>query len=136
MSKQLAVPFSIDSLGRVSFIENPYRQIAQRLEVLIGTQLRTRVMLADYGVAALNYLFEPLDADTLDADTRDMLVEEIRVAIQRWEPRVEVHDIIAEVRDDTTLSITVYFSMLDANQDREVHTADVLVGGTVVTLDA
>jgi uncharacterized protein len=131
MSKQLAVPFSIDSLGRVSFIENPYRQIAQRLEVLIGTQLRTRVMLADYGVAALNYLFEPLDADT-----RDMLVEEIRVAIQRWEPRVEVHDIIAEVRDDTTLSITVYFSMLDANQDREVHTADVLVGGTVVTLDA
>lgn len=124
MARQLAVPFAIDPLGRVAFVEDPYEQMAQRLEVLIGTQIGTRVMLPDYGVNTVGRLF-----DTLDAGMVERLTDEIRSAVHAWEPDVIVQNIVTDT-EDSTLILTVYFSL--AGPDPSTHAATVVVGGSVV----
>lgn len=122
MSKQLALPFAIDALGRVAFVEDPYRQTAQRLELLIGTALRSRAMRPDFGVDTYAYIFSVMDEGTIDR-----LTTEITSAVAAWEPGAVINEVIPTT-EDTALSLTVYFSLVGIEDDQGVGTATVQIG--------
>jgi len=130
MTRELAVPFGIDTLGRVAFTEDPYQQIANHLTLLIGTRLNERVMAPSYGVDTWGYIF-----DINDPSTFDRLSLEVEQAILAWEPLVEIRSIEPNVdREGGLLGITVYFSLRGVDTgDLTVHQAFVKTGGTVVS---
>lgn len=129
MSRELALPFAVDPLGRIAFVEDPYQQIANHLVLLVGTRLNERLMNPTYGVDTLAYVFDVNDEATLQR-----LTLEIEQAITDWEPLVEVQNIEPDIDQmDGVLGVTVYFSLRGIDTaDTDVHQAYIKTGGTVV----
>lgn len=130
-TREITVPFAIDELGRVAFVTDPYAQISQHIQLLIGTRLNERFMLPQYGIDTLSYVFESLDEGTIQR-----MQVEIEHAISDWEPLVLVQGItITPNLDEATLSVSVDYSIqapaTSARADT-VHTALIKVGGSVV----
>lgn len=129
MSREIALPFSVDPLGRIAFVEDPYQQIANHLVLVVGTRLNERLMRATYGVDSLAYVFNVNDEATLQR-----LTLEVEQAIADWEPLVDVRDIVPDVsQEDAILGVTVYFSLVGLDTaDTSVYQAYIKTGGTVV----
>jgi phage baseplate assembly protein W len=129
MPREMVLPFAIDPLGRVAFSEDPYEQAANRLEMLLGTPLRTRVMNPDYGVDTFGYVFAVNDEATLARLTSD-----IEDAASTWETQVVIRDVVPQSGEDDQLSVTVYFSLVGVSEGvDDLHTASIQIGGTVVS---
>ena len=71
-------------------------QIKSDLLVLLLTNPRERVMLADFGTPLNRLVFEPNDAGTL-VQVKDLIANSIR----NWEPRIAVQDIEVSNNVDT-----------------------------------
>lgn len=129
MTRELAMPFAVDTLGRIAFVEDPYQQIANHLILLVGTRLNERVMLPTYGLDTLAYVFDENDEATLQR-----LTLEVEQAVGDWEPLVEVRDIEPDVdQENGILGVTVYFSLRGIDTDTSVYQAYIKTGGTVVS---
>lgn len=63
-----------------------------------------------YGTNIRTYLFEPLD------DIRDLLTNEIRLAIDTWEPRVRVLDVVLKQPRDRELEVTIDYEILETRR--------------------
>lgn len=83
-------------------------QIKSDLLVLLLTNPRERVMLADFGTPLHRLVFEPNDQTVID-DARDMIAESIRL----WEPRIAIQDI------DITNSTDIVKDSLDPDDLKE-----------------
>lgn len=130
MTRELAVPFAIDPLGRVAFSEDPYQQISNHLVLLVGTRLNERAMMPNYGIDTLAHVFAPNDEMTLQR-----LSLEIEQTIAEYEPLVDLRGIEPQISDEETLlGVTVYFSLRGIDTaDEAVRTAFIKTGGTVVS---
>lgn len=130
MTRELALPFAVDPLGRIAFVEDPYQQITNHLVLLVGTRLNERLMKPTYGVDSLAYVFDVNDEATLQR-----LTMEVEQAVEEWESLVEVRG-VEPVVDQTEgiLGVTVYFSLRGIDTaDTAVHQAFIKTGGTVVS---
>jgi phage baseplate assembly protein W len=65
----------------VSDLDSIYQSIGN----ILGTSLRSRFFLPEFGSAIEELLFEPMDELTVAA-----LYDTIVIAIQKWEPRVDL----------------------------------------------
>jgi phage baseplate assembly protein W len=83
-------------------------QIKADLLQLLLTNPGERVMLPEYGVPLRRLVFEPNDT-RLEMAARNMIAE----AIQKWEPRVEIKDIIVSSQIDAS-----DLSPLDSRDER------------------
>ena len=55
------------------------------IENILGTELETRVMLPEFGSSLRHLLFEPMNRETAF-----QIYTETIIAVQRWEPRVNI----------------------------------------------
>lgn len=60
------------------------------IRMVLSTVPGERVMRPDFGCAMWDYVFAPLDANTLG-----MIEKTVREALGRWEPRIAVDDVRA-----------------------------------------
>ena len=65
-------------------------EIDGALRFIIGTAPGERVMRPEFGCAIWDLLFAPTDPNTLG-----LMVQAVRQAVGRWEPRVEVESVTA-----------------------------------------
>src|SRR5262249_30306492 len=79
--------------------------IESSLEVLLLTRVGERVMRGDFGSRLGEMVFLPGSEQNLKAIER-----EVDQVIRRWEPRVEVLDVIAEADADDPTHVTVSLS--------------------------
>ncbi|WP_197085225.1 GPW/gp25 family protein [Saccharothrix sp. ST-888] len=93
----MTIPFAIDSTGGVAQTDDLWRQLLDRIQALVGTQLGERVARADYGVDSAGLLFT---SDQL-ASARMQLA--VRDAVAAWEPSARVTSIRANVNDQLGL---------------------------------
>lgn len=86
-------PVKIDpSTGR--FLTSEYEDdIKEAIEIILNTSKGERVMRSDFGSNVLNYIFE-----TMDATTINLFKKEVEEAIFLWEPRVR--DIEVNINKD------------------------------------
>lgn len=86
-------PVKIDpSTGR--FVTSEYEDdIKEAIEIILNTSKGERVMRSDFGSNVLNYIFE-----TMDATTINLFKKEVEEAIFLWEPRVR--DIEVNINKD------------------------------------
>ena len=83
----LAFPLQVDRAGGIALARG-HDDIQQALELILGTAPGERPMRPEFGCGVHDFVF-----DTIDAETIGRMDTEIRYALDRWEPRVEVEKV-------------------------------------------
>jgi hypothetical protein len=83
-------PLQVTPQGRIA--QSRYEQrIEEAIVLILSTAPGERPMLPDFGCGIQNALFAPNDARTIA-----LVVHEVRKALTRFEPRIDVLDVHAE----------------------------------------
>ena len=79
-----AFPMRIDSGGAVALVRRE-REIEEAIRLILGTAYGERPMRPEFGCGIHDYVFESVDAYLVGR-----LEQEVRRALDRWEPRIDV----------------------------------------------
>ena len=112
----LAFPLQVDARGALSLAGGD-DDIAQAIELILGTAPGEREMRPEFGCAVHDLVF-----DTIDAAMIGKLETAIRGALDRWEPRIDVDDLafdLSEVEDGRLL-ITISYRIRTTNNQRNL----------------
>lgn len=80
----LSFPLGVDPLGGVATVSEE-ADVDQAIGIILGTAPGERPMRPEFGCGVHDYVF-----DSIDASTVGRIEQEIREALARWEPRIEV----------------------------------------------
>ncbi|MBB5157043.1 GPW/gp25 family protein [Saccharopolyspora phatthalungensis] len=95
LGKGMAFPIRWDVAGRPRLAAGS-EKIQQGILMIMATALGERVMRPDFGCGIHDLVFQPNTA-TLHG----VVIEQVREALIRWEPRIDLLDVRAEVPPDT-----------------------------------
>jgi phage baseplate assembly protein W len=82
-----AFPVSTDATGSIALVVRE-REIEQAIWLILGTSPGERPMRPEFGCRISDYIFA-----AADIGTAGMLAYEVRRALDRWEPRIDVVDV-------------------------------------------
>src|ERR1700754_440085 len=80
-------PLSVDATSRVA-LATQSREIEQAIEIILRTSPGERPMRPEFGCRIQDHLFSPTNATTAAA-----IASDVRVALDQWEPRIDVEDV-------------------------------------------
>ena len=104
-----AFPLALDATGGVAEAAGLAR-IEQSIRIILGTQHGERIMRPDFGADLRSLAFAGNTPGT--ANLARHLVE---VALERWEPRIEVLDVqVVNLLGEAALEITVSYRVVGA----------------------
>lgn len=111
-----AFPLQTDATGGIALVGRE-RAIEKSIRLILGTSPGERPMRPEFGCRIHEYLFAPADAQTAGA-----IAAEVRHALRRWEPRIEVADVVVsfDARESTLLYIDVRYSIKATNDRRNL----------------
>ena len=116
VGKGIAFPMRVDSTGRIA-LSSRDDEIVESIRLILGTAPGERPMRPDFGCAIHDHVFAPADAGTAGR-----IAYEVEVALARWEPRIEVHEVVV-VADETSpnrLFIEIVWSVRQSNDPRNL----------------
>lgn len=127
MTTEIAVPFRLDSTGRVTTVSDPDAQVRQHVLALLNTSPTERVMVPGYGMDITSLVFADSDGDTVATQTAIM----VRDAFAQFEPGVSLvkaepnHD---QSRDNIA-SVDIQYRRLDAPDSGALANANTAIIG-------
>ena len=80
----LAFPLGVDRRGGVA-LSRDHDDVEQAIGIILTTAPGERPMRPEFGCGVHDYVFDVIDAATLGR-----MEEEVRRALERWEPRIDV----------------------------------------------
>jgi phage baseplate assembly protein W len=83
----IAFPLQVDRRGGIALAKDE-TDVDQAIQLILATAPGERPMRPEFGCGVHDFVF-----DTIDAATVARMETEIREALDRWEPRIEVIDI-------------------------------------------
>ena len=83
----LSFPLTVDRRGGIALASGEV-DVDQAIEIILSTAPGERPMRPEFGCGVHDFVF-----DTIDAGTVARMETEIRAALDRWEPRIEVTDL-------------------------------------------
>src|SRR5579863_9349665 len=83
-----AFPTQLDPRGAIALTSDE-NEIQQAIRIILSTAPGERVMRQDFGCRIIEYIFAPAN----EATAAQVAVE-VRSALNRWEPRIEVQDVV------------------------------------------
>jgi phage baseplate assembly protein W len=109
-------PMRTDVTGSVELVSRT-REIEEAIRIILSTAPGERPMRPDFGCAIHDFVFAPADAATAG-----QIAFEVRSALDRWEPRITVHDVLvtADRSDAGTLHVEIRYSIKGANDPRNL----------------
>jgi phage baseplate assembly protein W len=112
----VAFPFGVDDQGRVALVKDE-TDVDQAIRIILGTAPGERPMRPEFGCVVHELLFEAIDALTLG-----QVEHAARVALIRWEPRVDVHDVQFDLSqvEDGVLGIRLSYVIRATNSIRNL----------------
>ncbi|GAB4525708.1 MAG: GPW/gp25 family protein [Anaerolineae bacterium] len=112
--RSLGFPPRVGADGRMVWSEGE-TNVRESMQIILQTRPGERLLLPEFGCRLEQYLFEPNTISTLR-----LIQEEVKQAINRWEPRVRLDDIVVEVnpQDVRVVDITIYYTLV-ATQVRD-----------------
>ncbi len=93
LGQGLAFPLQVDPQGGIALARGDH-DIAQAIRVILGTVPGERVMRPEFGCRIHELIFAPNNAAT--EGLMKLYVEE---ALERWEPRIDVQDVMISTPD-------------------------------------
>ena len=82
-----AFPLATDATGSIALVTED-REIAGAIWLVLATSPGERPMRPEFGSRLADYVFAPANATTAG-----QLANEVQVALERWEPRIDVGDV-------------------------------------------
>ena len=112
----VAFPLRVDARGGLAIVRDE-EDVVEAIRLIIGTAKGERPMRPEFGCGIHDYVFEAIDAYTIGR-----LDYEIRVALDRWEPRIDVLDIDFDDEGAGTgrLLIDITFQLRSTNDVRNL----------------
>ncbi len=112
----IAFPLRVDSHGGLA-LSHQDQDVEEAIAVIIGTARGERPMRPEFGCGIHDYVFE-----TIDARAVGRFELEVRLALQRWEPRIDVLsvDVDTSVAERGELLIEILYSLRATNDVRNL----------------
>jgi phage baseplate assembly protein W len=116
IGKGLSFPLKTDASGSIALVARE-REVEEAIRMVLGTARGERPMRPEFGCGIHDYVFAPADGTTIGR-----IRYEVRASIERWEPRVEVLDVIvaSDPGDQTILYIDVQYALAGTNDKRNL----------------
>jgi phage baseplate assembly protein W len=83
----VAFPLREDARGGLA-LSRSHDDVDEAIRLIVGTAKGERPMRPEFGCGIHDYVFESIDSYTLGR-----IDYEIRLALDRWEPRIDINDI-------------------------------------------
>ena len=111
-----AFPLRTDGTGRIALVSDE-REIEESIRLILATSPGERPMRPEFGCSVHDYVFAPADASTAGD-----IAYAVRVALERWEPRVELAGVTVrfDAVDDGVLYIDISYSVRGTNDPRNL----------------
>jgi len=112
----LAFPLGVDRGGGLALASDA-DDVSQAISIILSTAPGERPMRPEFGCGVHDYVF-----DVIDAATVGRMEEEIRRALERWEPRIEVLNLDFDLDSsaDGALFITIEYRLRATNDVRNL----------------
>ena len=111
-----AFPLRTDPTGRIALVSRE-QEIEESIRLILGTALGERPMRPEFGCAIHDYVF-----DSADTETAAKVAAAVRASLRRWEPRIEVREVIVSFDAENTsiIYIDIRYAIGDANDPRNL----------------
>jgi hypothetical protein len=112
----LAYPMRVGPTGGIALVTND-EEIAESMRLILGTSPGERPMRPDFGCPIHDHVFAPADSATIG-----MIAFEVRNSLARWEPRIDVLDVVVSQDESqpTLLYIDVTYAIRETNDPRNL----------------
>jgi phage baseplate assembly protein W len=112
----VAFPLGVDQRGGIALARDEL-DVEQALWLILSTAPGERPMRPEFGCRAHDYVFDRIDGETIG-----LIDREIRIALDRWEPRVEVVaiDFDLSLADDGQLLVELTYRLRATNDVRNL----------------
>jgi phage baseplate assembly protein W len=120
----IGFPMRTSATGGVALVTRE-REIEEAIRLVLGTAPGERPMRPEFGSRISEHVFGPANASTAG-----QLAYEVRSALERWEPRIDVDDveISFDAVDSGILYIDVRYSLRGTNDPRNLVFPFYLIG--------
>ncbi|GAA1935904.1 GPW/gp25 family protein [Streptomyces sodiiphilus] len=111
-----AFPPRTDATGSIALVRGD-RELEESIRLILMTSPGERPMRPEFGCGLNEYVFAPADAGTAG-----QLAYEVRRALERWEPRIEVGDVVVrfDEADEGVLYIDIGYAVRGSNDPRNL----------------
>jgi phage baseplate assembly protein W len=111
-----AFPLRTDATGGIALVSRE-REIEEAIRLVLGTSPGERPMRPEFGCRIHEFVFASADGGTASA-----IAAEVTSALVRWEPRVDVEDVIVsfDAHDPTVLYIDIRYAIRRTNDRRNL----------------
>jgi len=112
----LAFPIRLDRHGAFALVRGE-TDIEQAIRLILGTAPGDRPMRPEFGCGVHDFLFESIDANMLGR-----VDQAVRIALERWEPRIEVQRLDFELEEAAAgrLGIAITYLVRSTNVERNL----------------
>jgi hypothetical protein len=116
IGRGVAFPIRVDRRGGLALVAGN-DDVSEAITIILGTAPGERPMRPEFGCGIHDYIFE-----TMDAYTMARLEQEIRIALDRWEPRIDVLDVDFNLdhADQGELLIDIGYALRGTNDLRNL----------------
>ncbi|SRR5712691_5888339 len=116
IGRGLAFPLRVDRRGGLALVSGD-DDVREAITIILGTAPGERPMRPEFGCGIHDYIFESVDAYTMGR-----LEQEIRIALDRWEPRIQVIEIVFDTSgaDSGELLIDIGYVLRATNDIRNL----------------
>jgi phage baseplate assembly protein W len=111
-----AFPVRTDATGSVALVSGD-QEILESIRLILGTAPGERPMRPEFGCAIHDLVFAPADSATAG-----QIAYAVRVALERWEPRITLTDVVVgfDAVEQGTLLIDIRYTLRDSNDPRNL----------------
>jgi len=111
-----AFPIRTDATGSVALVSGE-RELVESIRLILATSPGERPMRPEFGCAVHDLVFAPADAATAG-----QIAYEVRVSLERWEPRITLDDVVVsfDEADRGTLLIDIRYHLRGTNDPRNL----------------
>jgi phage baseplate assembly protein W len=112
----LAFPIHTDATGAIAMVAGE-REIIESIRLILATAPGERPRRPEFGCAIHDLVFAPADASTAG-----QIAYEVRVALEQWEPRITLTDVIISFAeaDQGTLLIDIRYTLRGSTDPRNL----------------
>ena len=116
VGRGIAYPMRVSPTGGIALTSRE-EEIAESMRLILGTSPGERPMRPDFGCPIHEHIFAPADASTTG-----LIAFDVRNALTRWEPRIDVLDVTVRRDDDqpTLLYIDITYAIRETNDPRNL----------------
>ncbi|RAS65545.1 hypothetical protein C8D87_10492 [Lentzea atacamensis] len=116
IGRGLSFPVRTDATGSVALVDGD-REIVESIRLILATAPGERPMRPEFGCAIHDLVFAPADSTTAG-----QIAYEVRLSLERWEPRIDLTDVIVDFAeaDNGTLLIDIRYTLRNTNDPRNL----------------